>query len=93
MFCILYSIIHSQTFSKLCSILNTVHTAPRDQIFIFIMWLLNMWYINSWYESYSYSYFQLGCTYNDSPRHSNSVKRSDVTRNRFEWELGENKVI
>ena len=23
----------------------------------------------------------------------NSVKRSDVTGNRFEWELGENKVI
>ena len=26
------------------------------------------------------------------PKH-NSVKRSDVTGNRFEWELGENKVI
>ena len=24
---------------------------------------------------------------------NNSVKRSDVTRNRFEWELGDNKVI
>ena len=23
----------------------------------------------------------------------NFVKRSDVTKNRFEWELGENKVI
>ena len=25
--------------------------------------------------------------------HAYSVKRSDVTGNRFEWELGENKVI
>ena len=28
-----------------------------------------------------------------APQPYNSVKRSDVTGNRFEWELGENKVI